>query len=284
MSIIVVLQGLPGSGKSSWAKEFCKKHKEFIRVNRDDLRNMRGEYWVPQQEELITKLERACVGEALKKGYSVILDSTNLNPKFTKQFEEEFKGKAKIEKKFFECEVEECIKRDLQRPNSVGEKVIRDMYEKYLAPQKVVYKEDRTLPKAVIVDIDGTVATMVGRGPFEFHLAHTDAPKENVVQLVKNLQIFGYEIIFVSGRDSVCRKITLDWLSDTFYWNPERIKLFMRPEKDVRKDSIVKKELFETNIRGKYYVELVLDDRDQVVEMWRKGLGLTCLQVDYGNF
>jgi hypothetical protein len=58
----------------------------------------------------------------------------------------------------------------------------------------------------------------------------------------------------------------------------------MRAENDGRKDSIVKKELFEQHIVGKYYIDLVIDDRNQVVEMWRKDLGLTCLQVDYGDF
>jgi len=42
--------------------------------------------------------------------------------------------------------------------------------------------------------------------------------------------------------------------------------------------------MFETHIRNKYFVEMVIDDRDQVVAMWRKELGLTCLQVDYGDF
>ncbi|MGH7203736.1 MAG: AAA family ATPase, partial [Candidatus Levyibacteriota bacterium] len=55
-------------------------------------------------------------------------------------------------------------------------------------------------------------------------------------------------------------------------------------EKDFRKDAVVKKELYETHISGKYEVLFVLDDRDQVVEMWRKDLGLPCFQVDYGNF
>jgi hypothetical protein len=58
----------------------------------------------------------------------------------------------------------------------------------------------------------------------------------------------------------------------------------MRAEKDNRKDSIIKRELFDKHIRDKYHVDFVLDDRDQVVRMWRRELGLTCLQVNYGNF
>jgi hypothetical protein len=57
----------------------------------------------------------------------------------------------------------------------------------------------------------------------------------------------------------------------------------MRKEGDVRKDAIVKGEIYEKNINGKYNVLFVLDDRNQMVEMWR-GLGLTCLQVADGDF
>ena len=57
----------------------------------------------------------------------------------------------------------------------------------------------------------------------------------------------------------------------------------MRKTGDFRKDSIVKKELFDENVRGKYNIEFVLDDRNQVVEMWRS-IGLVCLQVADGNF
>jgi len=58
----------------------------------------------------------------------------------------------------------------------------------------------------------------------------------------------------------------------------------MRPEGNNEKDSIIKKRLYDQHIMGKYDIEFVLDDRDQVVEMWRNQIGLTCLQVAYGNF
>ena len=57
----------------------------------------------------------------------------------------------------------------------------------------------------------------------------------------------------------------------------------MRPEGNNEKDSIIKKRIYEDHIKGKFNVEFVLDDRNQVVEMWRE-LGLTCLQVAEGDF
>jgi hypothetical protein len=58
----------------------------------------------------------------------------------------------------------------------------------------------------------------------------------------------------------------------------------MRTVGDVRRDSIVKKELFETHVANRYFIQMVIDDRDQVVDLWRLELGLPCVQVNYGDF
>ncbi len=60
--------------------------------------------------------------------------------------------------------------------------------------------------------------------------------------------------------------------------------LFMRKSGAYRKDFIVKKEIFSEQIKDKYFIRFCIDDRNQVVDMWRKDMGLTCLQVDYGDF
>jgi hypothetical protein len=57
----------------------------------------------------------------------------------------------------------------------------------------------------------------------------------------------------------------------------------MRPKNDYRKDSLIKEEIYVNNIKNKYNVIAVYDDRDQVVKKWRE-LGIKCFQVDYGNF
>ena len=59
--------------------------------------------------------------------------------------------------------------------------------------------------------------------------------------------------------------------------------LFMRAEGDSRRDSIVKQEIFDTDVRDRWRVVGVFDDRQQVVRMWR-GLGLTVFQVAEGDF
>ena len=58
---IIVLQGAPASGKSTWAREFVKGKPEWIIVCKDALREGKGDYWVPVHEQYIKSLEAAAV-------------------------------------------------------------------------------------------------------------------------------------------------------------------------------------------------------------------------------
>lgn len=136
--------------------------------------------------------------------------------------------------------------------------------------------------KAIIVDIDGTIALKGNRNPFNWFKVYSDSVNEPVLNLVKIYQSQGYQVIFLSGRDGICRDLTEKWLNEKC--NLKNYLLYMRPIDDRRKDSIVKRELFDEYINNIYDIEIVLDDRDQVVEMWRNDLKLTCFQVAYGNF
>lgn len=281
---ILILKGLPASGKSTWAKQYCIKNKNWVRVNRDDLRHMRGDYWIPKQEKLINDWENHCVLDALQKGYNVILDSTNLNKERNearvRMYKEAFPELA-VEYKWFKIELEECIQRDLQRSNSVGEKAIRKIYERYLAPPVKTYKEDTSLVHCVIFDVDGTLAKMVDRGPFQWDRVGEDKVNLPIAELARTLHQAGRKIVIMTGRDGSCLELTEKWLQQ---YEITYDAIFIRPAGNFEKDAIIKKQLFEENIRGKYYVDFVVDDRNQVVDMWRKELGITCLQVDYGDF
>jgi hypothetical protein len=149
---------------------------------------------------------------------------------------------------------------------------------------------------AIIVDVDGTLADMRGiRGPFEWDKVHLDKPHQDIIDLVKDfadaekysdtflddgLIEYKYKIIITTGRDGVCEEATKKWLDDhkVPYYD-----FFIRKAGDFRKDNIIKSEIYMDHIRPKYDVKYVIDDRDQVVEMWRS-LGLRVLQVAPGNF
>jgi hypothetical protein len=132
-----------------------------------------------------------------------------------------------------------------------------------------------------LVDIDGTVALMSGRSPFDETRVGEDLPNEPVISVVRAMHHAGHRIVFLSGRTTACLDATRDWLTAQVgvpFDGP-----FMRPAGDTRKDSIVKSELFDRHVRDSYDVVCVLDDRKQVVVAWR-AMGLTVLQVAEGDF
>lgn len=142
-------------------------------------------------------------------------------------------------------------------------------------------QQDRALPRAIICDLDGTLALMNGRNPFDASTCDLDLINEPVSNLLKNYKKLGYHILLVSGREDRYREPTLRFLT-----THEIVfdALLMRKSKDNRKDSIIKTEIYNNHIRGKYFIEFVLDDRNQVVDTWRKDLKLPCFQVYYGEF
>ncbi|MAG28502.1 polynucleotide kinase [Candidatus Pacearchaeota archaeon] len=134
---------------------------------------------------------------------------------------------------------------------------------------------------AIIVDVDGTVALMKGRrSPFAWKEVMQDDPNLPIIDLVHILQDTGLKVLVTTGRDGVCLNDTEVWLSDHGVLYDA---IFIRPERDSRPDSIIKKEIYDNHIKDKYNIKYVLDDRNQVVEMWRE-LGLTVLQVADGDF
>lgn len=142
-------------------------------------------------------------------------------------------------------------------------------------------EDGAALPRAVICDIDGTLADLGGRHPFDYENVDQDAVKHATAELLRILHAAGVAIILVSGREDTSRRKTIAWLHvNEIPWD----ELAMRKAGDYRKDTIIKRDIYKHRIRDRYDVLFVLDDRDQVVEMWRTKLKLPCFQVDYGNF
>ena len=285
MPKLLMLRGLPGSGKSAHAKELVAKGG-WTRVNNDDLRDsFHNGKWSKNNEQLITKIRHHIIVEALSSGFNVGVDNLNLHPKYELGLKELAKQRsATFESKFFDTPVEECVKRDLQRERSVGKDVITSWYNDYLAPKPEVYTPPEGKPNAIMVDIDGTLAHMKGRSPYDWAKVGSDEPDFVIRDIIWRYHMMAIrerpEILIVSGRDIVCRPETEEWLG-TF--DIPYDELYMRPEGDKRKDNIVKREIFNNHIRDNYNVLFVMDDRDQVVKMWRL-LGLKCLQVAEGGF
>lgn len=135
--------------------------------------------------------------------------------------------------------------------------------------------------RAVMVDIDGTVALRGDRSPYDETRVSEDRPNTPVLAVVRAMYLDGHAVIFCSGRTEACRADTEKWLTEHFGW--PWAALWMRRVGDQRKDAVIKREIYDRHIHGKYDVTCVLDDRNQVVSMWRD-LGLTVLQVAPGDF
>lgn len=146
----------------------------------------------------------------------------------------------------------------------------------------------KTLTKAIIVDLDGTLCNVDHRLHFvrdkrknwnKFFLELVNDPI-NVWchEIIKRFS--DYQILLVSGRPEDHRDITEQWLEEK---GIEYKSLHMRKTGDFRKDDIVKTEIYNSFIKDNYDVLFTIDDRKQVVDMWRS-LGLVCLQCAEGNF
>jgi len=138
--------------------------------------------------------------------------------------------------------------------------------------------------KAIIVDLDGTLAIIGDRGPYDGALCQVDAVNPVVRDIAiawRTMNSPDGDILLVSGRQEMHRPQTERWLNLN---NIPYAALLMRETGDPRRDAIVKRELFERHIRGTWTIDFVLDDRTQVVKMWRRDLNLICLQVADGDF
>lgn len=283
--------GLPGSGKSTWAKEYISHFPETKRVNKDDLRAMLDNgKWSKDNEKFVLQIRDMLITVALGEGKDVIIDDTNLAPKHqerVKQLVEEYNKLADTNKAVFEIKdftdvsVDECIKRDQKRANYVGEKVIRGMYRNFLMAKPAGPPADiEGVDRAIIVDMDGTLALFPGKNPYERDFIN-DEVNHPVLSIIYGYVDLGHRVIIVSGRKGRFLEETHAWLKK--HEVPYDRIYMPRADEDNRKDVLIKQEIYEEHIKGKFNIDFVLDDRNQVVEFWRSQ-GLICLQVAEGDF
>lgn len=311
MTTLWVMRGYSGSGKSTKAAEIAKETGAVI-VNRDQIRKMLlGSWWTGKKddEDRVTVAEEAQVTALLKAGVPAVVDATHLDPRYLRKWA---RLATRLGVDFDVVDViadtGECKRRVYDRwqhemgtdsaryldPKVIDQQVKRYPVEKWptitakpFVVEPVEWVEG--LPEAIIVDIDGTLAHICegGRSPYDYTRVSEDLFDDIIGELVTDWVEHGENrfVLVVSGRDG-CYRETLDWLNQHHvpYWD-----LLMRPPhaRDERGNKLpdyrVKYDLFNRYIRGNFNVRFVLDDRDQVVDMWRK-LGLTCLQVAPGDF
>lgn len=135
------------------------------------------------------------------------------------------------------------------------------------------------MTKCCIIDIDGSVANLTHRlhhiqnGNRDYDAFHEevldDSPIDEVIAVVHSLRDrFGKQaMVFVSGRGELCREDTTKWLE---HYVGEYGALYMRQAGDFRKDTIIKAEILEDLISDGYDPWLAIDDREDIVKLWRE--------------
>lgn len=305
---IILCRGIQGSGKTSHARKWVEEDPEHrIRINNDDIRNMLGKYWVTSREDLVSNIKRNIATDAIERGYDIIVDNMNLNPKevkfwqdivyFHNNYLEESKivrpdwvqWKYELEFKDFFIPLEECIRRDANRPNPIGEKVIRDTWRKYKHFIQTTEVEkyvnnlrawDTGKPTCVVVDMDSTLCFNTTKRPWFGEGAAegmiNDVPNGCVCDVIFELQK-SYPIILATGRDTSQEEVTKQWLLDHEINVSE---FYFRTEGDYRKGVEVKREQIE-KIMEKYNILVIFEDCEPIVQMYRE-MGLTVLQPNKG--
>jgi len=291
MKEIILMRGLPGSGKSTKAKELVSAGKgRVVRVNKDELRAMLfpGLTWHPKHESLVVNVQKQIVDETNYNGVDVvIIDDTNYNPKIVAMWENLAKMHTwKFSIHDMGTDVETCIRNDIKRKDDGGRYVGADVIRNMAMKHNVIKQEK----EFVIFDLDGTLCDITVRRKaaempdgklnygkfFDPTLVATDTPRQEIIDKIKGHCDQGHEIIIMSGRSDRTREATTTWLSKYgVAWD----RLIMRPDTNYQDDAVLKQG-FLTNYVEKSKCIMVYDDRPKVIRMWKKE-GLTV--VDVGN-
>lgn len=309
-----VLIGLPASGKSTYANHLVSNNPlNWIRVNRDDIRmSMFGVEHDTRIENMVTMIQDNIIKESLRKGYNVVVDNCNVKESYRNDLYKlaESIGNVLYNEVVFDTAYEVCVERNKKRDRKVPEEVIakfaklgKDILwgkkkpksifinssiinEKSISDVDFWYGDD--VNPAIIVDLDGTIALMNGRNPYDASTADQDLISIPVLEAVTGFKQLQYQILFVSGREDKYKEQTIKFLEkcENFslkeFFNKEN--LYMRKSGDMRPDTVIKKEIYLNHIADKYNVLAVIDDRPSVVRMWRRELGLFVFQVNDVEF
>ena len=301
-----LLVGPSGSGKTTFATEFVKKNKHWVRVNRDDIRrNILGvldqTYYQgnnASMEKHINVLQDEQIRYWLHQGMNVLIDNTNLKPSYINHYHEEFGHMAEITYHILNTPLDVCKQNVIQRDGNINTDYINKQYESFVkiseqlnSPQLPAYQKfysrDKKLKKAIVVDIDGTIADCTGiRSPYDGDSLHKDRPILPVRLMLNRMKgsllkqlLDPVTIIYLSGREDKWKDGTIKWIKDNNF--PFDGHIYMRTTNDLRKDSTVKQELYYNFVYPYFDTQFVVDDRLQVCHNWYK-MGLFVMNVNQG--
>lgn len=274
MPKIILMKGLPASGKSTRAKEIMKESGNTVRLNKDLLRTMlHFDKFTGANEYLTNQAQMAMAIELLNTGVNVIIDDTNLNPKVVEKWRQLALDKFhKFEIVEMDTPVDECVERD-QRRWELGERHVGPIVIKNMARQ---YRIKYTGKRDILVDLDGTLAEISHRLHFVeqnpkdwkgfFGAISQDTVRRDVVDKVCQWSDT-HNIVIISTRPETYLHETIRWLEANHLDLLPIDTIIMRRAGDSRENSEVKKEILEKYF-DKSEIDMVFDDRPRVIRMW----------------
>lgn len=248
----------------------------------------------PKIEDYITKCINRDILTAVQGNLNVVVDQTNCKAKYIDQICNLVKHFASVDFRVFDISLVKAIERDNNRTSKVGEEVIRVMFKNYKdlmdsfdftirKPKPMIIKERVNVdnkPVAIICDLDGTLAFNNGKRSMYDSNCLTDEISLVVKEQLVFHKLRERTIIILSGRDGNALESTQMWLD---HYSVPYDHIYLRTVGDMRKDHLVKEEIYKTLIEPNYFVYLVYEDRESVVRLWRS-FGIKCFQADYGDY
>lgn len=308
MAKIIVTRGLPGVGKSTFAKHYQAMNAPVVIAERDGIRkelNGTGKPGESEFESKVTDIQHKRVKWSLREGLNVVVSDTHLPDRSVKiwmQIAHEMGAEVEVVD-FRAVPLTDVLEANAKRYDTekyIPVSVIMEKHERFIkgrdlgAPVQFTPKvakasnfvsrkyKQGTGPQTYLFDMDGTLALNTsGREWHDGAKAHLDTVNVDVWRVLQDLYKKGNDIIIVTARGAEHLDITKQWLG--FHGVPYS-NIFSRKAGDKRDDFLIKHELFWENIAPmERYIAGVFDDRQCVVDMWRD-MGLTCFQVAPGNF
>lgn len=293
---LFITVGVPGSGKTTWAKEKARQLGNTLTVSRDDIRktlycaggDLTNYRFTEEKELFVCKVQEDTVRNALASGKNVIVHNTHLHQKdhdVWRAIAKEFDADFHIE--WIDADIVELLKRNHKRGvNAIPVSRVWAMFEQYRKLRgwvPAMSYADPSKPKCVIFDVDGTLTKVGQRSPYDFTKVIDDPANPPVQELFRMYKAAGYACVVVSGREGTVQCAHDTAASLIGYDIDLSDGIYMREEGDHRHDIHVKEQILVEKILDKYYPVLAVDDRDTPVGMWRMN-GIPCFQVDYGDF